>query len=184
MKENVYSSVVKKWFLFSIPFIFLLGALFHYIFEFSDKLIILAPFFPVNESINEHLKLTFYPILLWQLIGYLFLNNRIKIIFKNWVISIAISIIISSFLTIFLYYSAVGAFNIHSTIADISFYFISIVLGQALGLHVYNKCNHNRKLFLLSIIIILYTFISFTAFTFIPPKLPLFMESSTGLYGI
>ena len=183
MKENLYYSIVKKWFLFSIPLIFLMGASFHYIFEFSDKLITLAPFFPVNESIYEHSKLTFYPILLWQLIGYLLLNNRIKIIVKNWIISIAISIIISSFLTISLYYSAVGAFNIHSTIADISFYFISIVLGQALGLHVYIKCEPNSNLFLLSIIIILCMFISFTAFTFIPPKLPLFMESSTGLYG-
>ena len=184
MKENIYSSVVKKWFLFSIPLIFLIGALFHFIFEFTGDLIILAPFFPVNESIYEHLKLTFYPILLWQLIGYLFLKNRIKIIFENWVVSNAISIITSSFLTVFLYYSAVGAFNIHSTIADISFYFISIVFGQALGLHVYNKCKHNRNLLFLSIIIILFMFIFFTIFTFIPPKLPLFMESSTGLYGI
>jgi len=184
LKENIYSSIIKRWFLLSIPFIFLLGSLFHYVFELAGKNIMLAPFFPVNESIYEHLKLTFYPILLWQLIGYLFLKNKVKLIFKNWIISIAISIIISTFLTLFLYYSAVGALNIHSTIADISFYFISIVIGQALGLHLYNKCNHNRILFLLSIAIILLMLAHFSLFTFSPPKLPLFIESSTGLYGI
>ncbi|PRR81107.1 DUF6512 family protein [Clostridium vincentii] len=184
MKENIYYSVVKKWFLFSIPFIFILGSLFHFAFEFTGKSIILAPFFPVNESIYEHLKLTFYPIFIWQLIGYLFLKNRVRIILKNWVISNAISIILSSILTIFLYYSAAGAFNIHSTIANISFYFISIALGQVLGLHLYKNCDDNRNLFLLSITMILCMFICFTIFTFMPPKLSLFMESSTGLYGI
>ena len=121
---------------------------------------------------------------MFQLIGYVFSKNKIKLIFENWVISTAISIIISSFLIVFLYYTAVGAFSIHSTIADISFYFISIVFGQGLGLHLYNDCEDNRTLFLLSIAIILFMFVSFIIFTFIPPKLPLFMESSTGLYGI
>lgn len=184
MKENIYYLVVKKWFLLSIPFIFLTGALFHFVFEFTGKNIIIAPFFPVNESIYEHLKLTFYPIFLWQLIGYLFLKNKVKLIFENWIISNAISIITSTFFTVFLYYSFSGAFNIHSTIADVSFYFISIVFGQLLGLHLYNKCEHNRALLLLSIAIILFMFISFIIFTFFPLKFPLFIDSSTGLYGI
>jgi hypothetical protein len=161
-----------------------MGSLFHFIFEFTGKNIMLAPFFPVNESIYEHLKLTFYPILLWQLIGYIFLKNNIKFIFKKWIVFTATAVITSSVLIVFLYYSVLGAFNIHSIASDISFYFISIVLGQSLGLHLYSKCEDNRNLFLLSIAVILFMFISFIIFTFIPPKLPLFMESSSGIYGI
>jgi len=184
LRKDLYYSCVRKWFLFSIIFIFLLGTLFHFVFGFTGKVITLAPFFPVNESTFEHLKLTVYPILLGQLIGYLILKNRTRIVFTNWFISIAISIITSSFFTLSLYYIATNAFNIHSTIVDISIYFISIVFGQVLGLHLYNKYEDNKKLFLFSIIIILFILIFFTFFTFFPPKLPLFIESSTGLYGI
>lgn len=184
MKQDLYYSVVRKWFLLSIIFIFLLGSLFHFAYDFTGKLIELAPFFPVNESIFEHLKLTVYPILFWQLIGYLILKNRTRIIFKNWFISITISIIISSFLTLSLYYIAVGAFSIHSTVIDIFIYFISIMFGQLLGLHIYTKYEDNKKIFLLSIVIILCILIIFTLCTFFPPRLPLFMESSTGRYGI
>lgn len=184
LKKHIYSPLVRKWFLFSIPSIFLMGSLFHFVFEFTGKNIMLAPFFPVNESVYEHLKLTFYPILLWQLIGYVFLKNKITFIFKKQIIFTAIAVITSSSLMVFLYYSVLGAFNIHSITADISFYFISIVIGQSLGLHLYNKCEDNRNLFLLSIAIVLFMFISFIIFTFIPPKLPLFLESSSGTYGI
>ena len=52
-------------------FIVILGSALHFTYELSGKLAIVAAFLAVNESVWEHLKLAFWPSLIWLLLEYL-----------------------------------------------------------------------------------------------------------------
>ena len=53
----------------------ILGTLLHFIYEWSGNNAIIASFSAVNESVWEHLKLVFYPMLILGLIEYYFVKN-------------------------------------------------------------------------------------------------------------
>ena len=52
-----------KFQIFSVIFIWLLGTILHFTYEWSNKNTIVAAFSAVNESTWEHLKLLFFPML-------------------------------------------------------------------------------------------------------------------------
>ena len=49
-------------------FIIFLGSAFHFTYELSGRVAVIGAFSAVNESVWEHLKLPFWPSLLWMLI--------------------------------------------------------------------------------------------------------------------
>lgn len=52
-------------------FIIFLGSAFHFTYELSGRLAVVGAFSAVNESVWEHLKLSFWPSLIWLFIEYL-----------------------------------------------------------------------------------------------------------------
>jgi hypothetical protein len=52
-------------------FIIFLGSAFHFTYEFSGRFAFVGVFSAVNESVWEHLKLAFWPSVIWLLIEYL-----------------------------------------------------------------------------------------------------------------
>lgn len=76
----------------------------------------------------------------------------------------------------------VGSFGIESLLMDILILFVAILLGQVMALHFYTFTkSYNGKASLgLNLLIILL----FVAFTFYPPRLPIFKDSVTKTYGI
>ena len=65
---------------------------------------------------------------------------------------------------------------------DIFLLFASLLLGQLMGLHVY---RHGGGLSMMFVLVLFAAIVlAFMIFTFFPPKIPLFRDSSTGLYGI
>jgi hypothetical protein len=169
-------------FIISIPVIFLLGSLAHFVYDWSEKSIIVGIFTPVNESIWEHLKLSTYPTFLWYTLGFFISQNKVN--FYIWSICCVISVIISVTVITSFYYTYTGALGIHSLFLDIFSLFLGISIAQCLSLHIYNYYKLTMLHFYLSIIIGSLIIISFTLFTFLPPKLPIFMDPITKQYGI
>ncbi len=56
--------------LIGMVFIIILGSILHFTFEWSGSQPIVGAFSAVNESVWEHLKLAFWPALLFMLIEY------------------------------------------------------------------------------------------------------------------
>ena len=52
-----------------------LGTLLHFTYQWSGKNVVVARCRAVNESVWEHLKLTFYPMLLMAIIEYFLVKN-------------------------------------------------------------------------------------------------------------
>lgn len=168
----------------AIPIIIFLTVIFHFAFEFLGSPRILIPFFPINESVFEHLKLSIYPTMLTWIIGAFCLTNKMKIDMSKWIIAMTFSIMTNLITVLSLYYIGTAAFNIHSLIYDILTIIIGTIIGQILSIHVYNRISDKNKNVAYAYIILIILFVAVTYFSFNPKEIPLFLDSRTNSYGI
>ena len=62
-------------------FTIITGTLLHFVYEWSGESLFVGIFSPINESVWEHLKLLFFPMSVWILIGYFILEKNSKLTF-------------------------------------------------------------------------------------------------------
>lgn len=172
----------NKFFLISVPIIFIICSISHFVFELSGKNILLAIIFPVNESIFQHLKLCFYSIVFFWIICYIILRNKYKILYGNWILSMICSALICMFLVLSLYYIFAAALSIESLYLDLAILLVSITISHRIAIILYNHNLFNYCYFSLDYILI-FLLLAFTLFTFFPPQIPLFFDNVTKSYG-
>lgn len=181
--ENLKS---KIW--WSIPITFLLGAAMHFVYGILENNFI-AVICPVDESIFQHLKLSFYPILIWWVIQFITVNIRhnnddnsdinCKIIVCTFV-----SCIVSMLTIICFFYAYTGMFGIDIAVLDVFSLLLGIAVGQFLSLHIYNNIKCNKFIAIISILALLVVIALFIVWTFNPPHIPFFKDPLTNSYGI
>lgn len=172
----------KNYILLGIPILFLIGIPMHFIYEWSREFILIGLFAPVNESIFEHLKLILLPMTLWWSI-YFFINKRkLYLNFNKWFTALFFALI-SSLITIpLLYYFYTYGLNIESIILDILSLLTALSIGQTIGWYLYQHFRGFDGNIMIAIILSI--FVIFIFLTFLPPKLPLFIDETTKQYGI
>ena len=67
MKKGFYMKALKRDIGIGIVFSVIVGTLAHFVYEWTGKNPIAAIFFPIDESVWEHVKLLFFPTLLYGL---------------------------------------------------------------------------------------------------------------------
>lgn len=174
----------KKWILIGIPVLFVIGSLMHFLYDWSDNLTLVGVFVPINESVWEHLKMTFWPMMLWWFVWYFIYGRKKGISASQWFTSCAVAQLAFPLVILSFYYTYTGALGIESLILDIFSLFLGIVIAQGLALHVYKNTRFNKHWLYYSLIVLILLAIAFTVFTFYPPHVPLFKDSSTGNYGL
>lgn len=166
-----------------IGFVFscVLGTLAHFFYEWSGNNIIVGLFSPVNESVWEHLKLIFFPYLIWSIAEFFCAKDK-KI---NLFFSKLCGIIAGMLLIVFIYYTYTGATGNESMIADIASFFIGTAAAYLTSYAIMKNCRYKGKAVeIVSFIILLLILGIFILFTFSPPMIPLFEDSVTKTYGI
>lgn len=162
----------KKYLLIGIPVLFLVGCLFHYLYEWSGNNVLIGFISPTNESIWEHLKTVLLPMTSYWAI-YLLINPNIQ---KNkWFFSLFISLISAMLAIICFYYTYTGALGIESLALDIFSLFLGITIGHLLGNHFYTYSSDIPSFISISLLVII--FITFFIFTILPPALPIFQTN-------
>ena len=161
-------------------FIIFLGSAFHFTYELSGKLAVVGAFSAVNESVWEHLKLAFWPSLLWLLIEYLLIRKLTNNFLPSKTIGTCTMIALIP-IAFYLYTSIAGG-SIFAI--DITTYIIAVIIGQIVSYTLFkqNQLSRNADKIALIILVILGT--AFIIFTFYPPHLLIFQDSNTGQYGI
>lgn len=172
------------WILLGVPVLSIIGCLMHFAYEWSGNLTIVGVFAPINESIWEHLKMTFWPMLIWWIVGYFIINKRESISADQWFVSCAVSQLVCPLAIISFYYTYTGALGIESLILDIFSLFLGVAAGQLLALHVFQYAKSSRFCLYFAIVVLALMAAAFTVFTFATPYIPLFKDSLTGTYGI
>lgn len=173
-----------KWMLIGIFVLFLAAAALHFVYEWSGKSIVAGLFAPVNESPWEHLKMTFWPMLVWWVAGYLiFLRNRGNG-FVRAAVTYAVSALFSVVFVIAFFYAYTGALGVESLPVDIIGLFLSLLFGILLARHIDRHLTPGMFAAFIAVAVILLMAAAFLYYTFEPPHLPIFKDPPTGTYGI
>lgn len=160
--------------------IFLSMFLFHNIYNWFPNFLT-ASFFPVNESLFEHLKLMFTTQILISLIIYLILKLK-KIKFSNYLLGLLISTIVTISLFFLIYLPIYNRFG-ENLFLTMSIYLITLIIGNII-FYLICKRKHEFLLNLISLVIISIIAVILIYFTFNPLKNDFFFDSIKEIYGI
>jgi len=171
---------VRNWILWGIPALFIAGSIMHFVYEWSGNFILVGAIAPINESVWEHLKMPFYPILIWWFLGYLIYGKRNGIAAAQWFVSCTAAQLVCSLVILSFYYTYTGALGIESLILDIFSLFLGVAAGQGFALHIYKYAKLKQCWLYGAVIVLILIAGAFTFFTVAPPHIPLFKVSLTG----
>ena len=171
---------VFLWELFGVIFISITGSLLHFVYKWSNECKPIALIAAVNESTWEHLKIAFWPALIYSIIEYICISD----ITNNFIIAKAASLLVIPISIIILFYSYTAILGRNYLIVDISIFILSIFFGQKISFKLLTMDQLPSFLTSLSLIIIVILIILFSLFTYFPPKLLIFKDPVKGGYGI
>lgn len=164
--------------IFSTIFVIILGTILHFTYAWYRNNLIVGIFSVVNESIWEHLKLLFFPMLITIIIGYFIFQDT----FPNFLCSKTIGIITAMLFTVIFFYTYTGIIGTNYAFLNILTFILSVIIGEYVSYILTINNFTFKKIFCISILIMLT--ILFFIFTFNPPKINLFKDPINGSYGI
>ena len=149
------------------------GTLLHFTYEWSGENRIVGLFSATNESVWEHLKLVFYPMLILAIVEYFVVKKEAN----NYIEAKSLGIFLAIAFIIVFYYTYTGIIGKTFFIIDILTFIISIILGEWVSYKLMIRKSESTTLSkILSSAIIFYFLISFILFTYNPPNLNLFKD--------
>lgn len=155
------------------------GTLLHFLYEWTRQSLLSAPFSGVNESTWEHMKLLYFPMLLFALIERRIFGGR----HDFWCVKL-IGITAGLVLIPVLFYTYNGVFGKSPDFVNIGIFFVAAAIAYLLETRLYQanrvRCRSPR----LALAAICVIGLAFVLFTFATPKLPIFEDPITGTYGI
>jgi hypothetical protein len=166
--------------LVGIVFIVIIGTVLHFTFEFSGDQPVVGVFSAVNESVWEHLKLGFWPALVWALVEY----RSIKKSTNNFLLAKTVGIYLIPIIIPILFYSYTAVLGESVLVIDILTFVISVIVGQFVSYKLLTYRELPGMLNKISLVALVLLGVAFVLFTFYPPHLPLFRDPVTGEYGI
>jgi len=162
-----------------VVFIVFVGSALHFVFEIFGGWPPLAVIAAVNESVWEHLKLGFWPAVIFALIEYRFIQK----VSNNFMFAKATGILLIP-VTIAVLFYGYTAFTDHILAVDITIFVIAAVLGQLVSYKILSARTLPSWTRTLGIVLMIIMLIAFATFTYYPPELPIFQDPLTGGYGI
>ncbi len=155
------------------------GSLLHFLYDWTNESVLIAPFSAVNESTWEHMKLLFFPMLVFALIQSRFFKE-----YENfWCVKLA-GIATGLVLIPILFYTYNGVFGKSPDWVNIAIFFVSVALSFLLEMYMFKNGSLRCKRPWLSFSVICLIGILFVVFTFATPKIPIFQDPITQIYGI
>ena len=173
-------NMVLRWELQGIIFVFLLGALLHFVFEWSGESRIVGLIASVNESVWEHFKQGFWPMCIYSAIEYKFLRGRSN----NFLTAKAVAVYLIPTITGLVFYGYTAIIGKEILMVDIVIFLVAIIIGQLTSYKIMTSARLPMYTNFISSIFIMLMALVLMLFTFYPPHLPIFLDGNTGTYGI
>ncbi len=155
------------------------GTLLHFLYDWLNKAAWIAPFSGVNESSWEHMKLLFWPMVIFAVMQSFFFKDRSD----YWCVK-ARGILLGLILIPVIFYTYNGVVGKSPDWLNIAIFFISAAVAYTHETRLFEKgsvsCHHPRAIMVfLGVIAFL-----FGIFTFMTPEIGIFKDPLTGTYGI
>lgn len=152
-------------------FVLITGTLAHFLYSWSGDNYMIGLFTPINESIWEHMKLLFFPMLIYSLL----IISKFKENYPCITSSLYFGILAGTLLIPTLYYTYTYILNKNIFILDISTFILSTIIAFWFSYRLTLSCRLKPyTLLLCGLVCIL--FICFVVFTYHPPDIKIFEE--------
>ncbi len=162
---------LKKYTIAGIIFASILGTLFHFVYEWTNNNPIVGLFVPVNESTWEHMKLIFFPMLLYSA----YTNKRLSSEYHCVYSASAFAILFGTFLIPVLFYTYSGILGYNIAIIDILTFYISVIIAFYTYYRLTQSCMAQKYSSILNFLLFLLG-ASFLFFTIYPPNIGIFIS--------
>ena len=157
----------------------ILGTLLHFLFDWTTGSLPAALVSAVNESIWEHMKLLFYPMVLFAWVEYKAWGREVA---SFWCIKL-LGILTGLAVIPVLYYTYTGILGRSADWFNITIFFLAAMGVYRLETRFFTKGAFCRLPARTAIFLVFVLALLFTAATFLPPRIPLFQDPVTGTYG-
>ena len=165
---------LKRNLIIGTLFVLVTGTLAHFVYGWSGQNWIVGFFFPVSESTWEHMKLCYFPMLIYAL----FTRRRLKDTFPCINSALPAGILAGTFAIPVLFYTYTGILGKNDLPLDIGVFLVSVLIGFYViyRLTVTCKVRHDTVVLWFAVIVL---GLFFVLFTYFPPMLPLFVTIHT-----
>lgn len=174
------SKKLLKYDIIGFVFVSIIGTLAHFVYEWTNKSVIAALFCPINESPWEHLKLIFFPYLIWTVIQAFIMRGA-----KNLLPAKFIGVFVGMTATLSFFYTYTGIVGRNIDWLNILSFFIGVFIAFLLDyIIIKSEKMQGKGENIVAVILFIITSAIFMLFTFAPPLIPLFKDPITSSYGI
>jgi len=165
---------LKAYILYGILFVSLLGTVLHFAYAWSGERLFVGLFTPINESIWEHTKLLFFPMTVFSLLPFKKTHAQYPCLRSG----MRLGSLAGVFSIIIFFYTYSGILGFHTAAADISIFYISVILAFSIAYKRALSCKAGpyESLLLWIQIVLLVLYVIFTLF---PPDIALFISPDT-----
>lgn len=170
---------ISLWQYAGFVFTAVLGTLLHFLYGWTGGSLLAAPFSAVNESTWEHMKLLYFPMLIFALIQSCFFRERRDF----WCIKLAGSLTGLALIPV-LFYTLGGIFGGTPDWLNIAIFFISAAIAFLVEARLFKGDGLPCRAPFLAVAVIVLIGVLFVVFTFITPQIPLFRDPLSGSYGL
>lgn len=161
---------IERW---GVAFGIILGTLLHFTYEWSAKATVVGFFSATNESVWEHTKLFFFPMLVFAILEWKYVQDKRTLLFAKVIESFTGILFIICF-----FYTYTSALGISPFLpVDIVSFFIAVALGKYISYKIINgSCLKNWHMpLVINALILLALTAGFFYVTQRPPQIPLFV---------
>jgi hypothetical protein len=163
-----------------IVFIIIFGSILHFTFEWSGSQPVVGVFSAINESVWEHLKIGFWPAIVFALIEFKYLKKATN----NFLFAKTVGIYLIPVIIIVLFYSYTAIVGESILVIDILTFVIAVIVGQLVSYRLLtSKTLPYNLVGRVSLVALILLSLAFVLFTFYPPRLAMFQDPITGEYG-
>lgn len=162
---------MKFWQCIGFFAVSVMGVLLHFLYGLTES-VIAALFSAVNESTWEHMKLLFFPMLIFATVQYFIIGKE----YENFWYTKLKGTLLGLLLIPVIFYTLRGVFGTTPDFINIAIFFISVGIAFIYETNRFKKDTPPWGCERISIVIFLLIASAFMVFTFIPPDIPLFQE--------
>ena len=155
------------------------GTILHFLYDWLGNATWIAPFSGVNESTWEHMKLLFWPMLIFAVIESFFFRDRQDF----WCVKLR-GVLLGLALIPVLFYTYNGVVGQSPDWINIAIFFVSAAASYIYEYMLFNSHKIRCKMSKSAVAMLLIIALLFVVFTFITPQIGLFKDPLTGTYGI
>lgn len=174
------TKLFKRLTIIGIPVIYLIATLLHFVYDLTNGSVLSILFGAVNESVWEHVKIFAVGYVIWSIIELLW----VKPPFKKFVTAKTISLYFLSLSIIVFFYGYNAILDGPFLWLDLLSSAVFVTLAQLISYKLITSENSIEDYFAVALMLLMLYFIMFFSFTVFPPKIDLFKDPVTGMYGI